>query len=44
MKGKAYFKRLAQIHFNKGTEMLYYTKYSKNWPKWAKIAYMEVIV
>lgn len=43
MGGKKYFAWLGQIHFDRGTELLYYNQHGKKWPRWAKAAYFEAI-
>jgi len=42
-KGKGYFYWLGQLHFNRGDEILYLEYHGKNWPNWAKSAYMRAI-
>ncbi len=42
-KGKGYFYWLGQLHFNRGDEILYLEYQGKNWPNWAKSAYMRAI-
>ena len=43
LSGKKYFYWLGQIHFEQGTEMMYWNMNKSKWPKWAKNAYWSAI-